>query len=83
VTTTCDKTYLSPNGTTVNYYAEAKFPGKTMQDLARVIGMARPVAIAGYDWGTISFVHIKDGAVAYYCGNTPNSIPTEVRFVLP
>lgn len=83
VSTTCDKTFLSPTGSVQHYYAEASFPGKTMIDLTRVVVLARPVAIAGYDWATMGFAHVKDGYAAYYCGNTASVLPTEVRFVLP
>jgi hypothetical protein len=83
ITTTCDKTFLSPTGSVQHYYAEAEFPGKTLTDLTRVVVLARPVAIAGYDWATMGFSHVKDGYAAYYCGNSVTVLPTEVRFVLP
>jgi len=54
-----------------------------MTDLARVVVLARPVAIAGYEWATMSYWHVRDGSVAYHCGTIPASLPTEVRFVLP
>lgn len=82
ISTTCDKTFLAPTGSVQHYYAEASFPGKTMTDLTRVVVLARPVAIAGYDWATMGYAHVKDGSVAYYCGNTASVLPTEVRFVL-
>jgi hypothetical protein len=70
-------------------YAEALFPGKSMEQLAHVIALVE-TAHRSLDVDD-SYAHypakpwVKDGAVAYPCGNSgdPQNLPKSVRFVLP
>jgi hypothetical protein len=89
VTATCNVRVLSEAGTTNVVYAEAAFPGKTVEQLANVavIFPIRPGSRVppGYTHNFSSIFVLKPGSVAVYCGvdSTPDVINSQVTVVLP
>jgi hypothetical protein len=76
----CDK--KTPDGKLS--YAEHAYPGRTKAELARAaafISVADPTAVpSGYDSATMSYLLIRDGAVAAVCNNAEGKT---ITFVLP